>query len=309
MIALALYSMFLLAFQGVLASPALVKPALEARADLCNGYAALCSRSYGNVTYIGAHNSYAYSTDVTALSANQNVDVTAQLNLGVRLLQAAGKLKDGGVELCHTSCALWDGGSLTSWLSKIKTWMDAHPREVITLILTNGDNLDAKQYWVPPFTASGISSYVYTPPSGSVARNAWPTLGNMISSGKRLVVIMDYPTNAGGVPWIVSEFNNMWETPFSQLDANFPCKVDRVNGSPNGKMYMINHSLNYKFLGSNDIIVPDRAKAATTNSVASIIANANGCAPLGENLWPTYVLLDWVDKGDAFTALKQLNRV
>ncbi|KAG8744643.1 hypothetical protein FRC10_009676 [Ceratobasidium sp. 414] len=160
--------------------------------------------------------------------------------------------------------------------------MDAHPREVITLILTNGDNLDANQYWVPPFTTSGIASYVYTPPSGSVARDAWPTLGEMISDGKRLVVIMDYPTNAGGVPWIISEFNNM---------------------------YMINHSLNYKFLGSDDIIVPDRSKATTTNSVASIVANANGCAPLGENLWPTYVLLDWVDKGDAFTALKQLNRV
>ncbi|KAG9090848.1 hypothetical protein FS749_000242, partial [Ceratobasidium sp. UAMH 11750] len=111
------------------------------------------------------------------------------------------------------------------------------------------------------------------------------------------------------VPWIISEFNNMWETPFSQIDANFPCKVDRVNGSPNGKMYMINHSLNYKFLGSNDIIVPDRLKAGTTNSVASIMANANGCVPLGENLWPTYVLLDWVDKGDAFIALKQLNQV
>ncbi|KAG8689788.1 hypothetical protein FRC08_010776 [Ceratobasidium sp. 394] len=309
MIGLALCSTLLFALHGVIASPTLVKPALEARDDLCNGYAALCSRSYGNVTYIGAHNSYAYSTDIAALSVNQNVDVTSQLNRGVRLLQAAGKLFDGGVELCHTSCILWDGGSLTSWLSEIKTWMDAHPREVITLILTNGDHLDANQYWVPPFTESGISSYVYTPPSGSVARDAWPTLGEMISSGKRLVVIMDYPTNAGGVPWIISEFNNMWETPFSQIDANFPCKVGRVNGSPNGKMYMINHSLNYKFLGSNDIIVPDRLKATTTNSVASIMANANGCAPLGENFWPTYVLLDWVDRGDAFTALKQLNQV
>ncbi|CAE6455731.1 unnamed protein product [Rhizoctonia solani] len=187
--------------------------------------------------------------------------------------------------------------------------MDSHPREVVTLILTNGDALDANQYWVPSFTASGIMPYVYTPLSGSVARNAWPTLGSMISSGKRLVVIMDYPTNSGGVPWIITEFNNLWETPFSQIDANFPCKVDRVNGSPNGKMYMINHSLNYKFLVSDDIIVPDRVKAPTTNSVASIMAHARGCAPLGEGLWPTYVLLDWVDKGDPWTALKQFNRV
>lgn len=62
----------------------------------------------------------------------------------------------------------------------------------------------------------------------------------------------------------------MWETPFSQIDVGFLCKVDRVNGNPNGKvschmrylaqdthidpkMYMINHSLsNYEFLGSPD---------------------------------------------------------
>ncbi|KAH7338768.1 PLC-like phosphodiesterase [Rhizoctonia solani] len=299
MLGLKFAQLLLLGLSGVLAFPSLARPPLETRDELCNGYAALCSRSYGNHS---AHNSYAVSTDPLALSVNQNVDVTAQLNQGW-------KAQERGCPTLHTSCVLWDGGSLTSWLTKIKTWMDAHPREVITLVLTNGDALDANQYWAPSFTASGIMPYVYTPPSGSVARNAWPTLASMISSGKRLVVIMDYPTNSGGVPWIVNEFNNMWETPFSQIDASFPCKVDRVNGSPNGKMYMINHSLNYKFLGSDDIIVPDRAKAGTTNSVASIMAHVNGCASLGEGLWPTYVLLDWVDKGDPWSALGQLNRV
>lgn len=87
--------------------------------------------------------------------------------------------------------------------------MDAHPTEVVTLVLTNGDALDASKYWVPSFTASGIMPYVYTPAGGSTARGAWPTLGSMISSGKRLVVFMDYPTNAGGVPWIISEFDNV----------------------------------------------------------------------------------------------------
>jgi hypothetical protein len=181
-----------------------------------------------NKPHLPAHNSYAYSTDIAALSVNQNVDVATQLDLGVRLLQAAGKLKSGAVELCHTSCLLWDGGSLTSWLSKIKVWMDAHPREVLTLILTNGDNLDASQYWVPSFTSSGISPYVYTPPSGSVARSAWPTLGDMISSGERLVVIMDYPTNAGGIPWIISEFNNVSLLPSNNRISNSPlCRCGR----------------------------------------------------------------------------------
>lgn len=76
------------------------------RATVCNGQAELCNRQYGNVTFVGAHNSYAYSTTTTGkylteirgrtLSKisqligsfiSQNVDVAAQLNLGVRLLQ------------------------------------------------------------------------------------------------------------------------------------------------------------------------------------------------------------------------------
>ncbi|KAF8753771.1 PLC-like phosphodiesterase [Rhizoctonia solani] len=208
------------------------------------------------LTQPSAHNSYAVSTDVAALSVNQNVDVTAQPNLGVRLLQAAGKLK-----------------------------------EVVTLILTNGDALDANQYW----RKRSPECMAHTRFNDFEWQTTCGHYGLSYKFWRRT--------------WIITEFNNLWETPFSQIDANFPCKVDRVNGSPNGKMYMINHSLNYKFLGSGDIIVPDRAKAPTTNSVASIMAHARGCAPLGEGLWPTYVLLDWVDKGDPWTALKQFNRV
>ena len=32
---------------------------ISSRATVCNGHAELCSRSYGNVTFIGAHDSYA----------------------------------------------------------------------------------------------------------------------------------------------------------------------------------------------------------------------------------------------------------
>lgn len=34
-------------------------PAILPRATICNGHAELCNRSFGNVTFVGAHNSYA----------------------------------------------------------------------------------------------------------------------------------------------------------------------------------------------------------------------------------------------------------
>lgn len=87
----------------LLLSSALAAPSAPlARASVCNGHAALCDRSYGNVTFIGAHNSYANGTTV---ADNQNKGVVEQLvgvgvaskrsgrltawrqNDGVRLLQ------------------------------------------------------------------------------------------------------------------------------------------------------------------------------------------------------------------------------
>lgn len=37
----------------------LVLDHLDRRATVCNGHAELCDRSYGNVTVVGAHDSYA----------------------------------------------------------------------------------------------------------------------------------------------------------------------------------------------------------------------------------------------------------
>lgn len=53
MLGLKFAQLLLLGLSGVLAFPSLARPSLETRDELCNGYAALCSRSYGNVTYIG----------------------------------------------------------------------------------------------------------------------------------------------------------------------------------------------------------------------------------------------------------------
>lgn len=73
---------------------------------VCNGHAELCSRSYGNVTFAGAHDSFAFSANPLdrtsdihtrgyrpngehySVARDQIVDITSQLNLGVRLLQA-----------------------------------------------------------------------------------------------------------------------------------------------------------------------------------------------------------------------------
>ena len=84
-------------------------PALAKRASVCNGDASLCSRLYSNVTYIGAHNSYAIGTLQGAMSGhNQEQSLATQLNDGIRLLQvqahkSSNSTSGSQIDLCHSS--------------------------------------------------------------------------------------------------------------------------------------------------------------------------------------------------------------
>ncbi|PWN52278.1 hypothetical protein IE53DRAFT_7871 [Violaceomyces palustris] len=77
------------------------------RATVCNGDASLCSRLYSNVTYIGAHNSYAIGS-TRLVTVNQEQSVTTQLNDGIRMLQAQAHKSTNstptgaGIDLCHS---------------------------------------------------------------------------------------------------------------------------------------------------------------------------------------------------------------
>lgn len=270
--------------------------------SLCNGHAELCSRKYSNITFIGAHDS-AFVGDSPA--DNQGISVAAQLDSRIRFLQSQAHINSfKTLSLCHTSCFLNDAGPLTTFLNTIKTWLDKHPDEVLTLLLTNGDRTDIKQYDTA-FKSSGLNKYAYTPPAHPLRFDAWPTLAQLISSKTRLVVFMDYGANSATVPYILDEFAYFFETPFNTLDPTFnQCSIDRPPGAkPDGRMYVVNHFLDKKItegdvkpedigtkgkgmlgdiagglggLGGlfgrkkrglgDDILVPDREKAKETNA-------------------------------------------
>lgn len=105
----------------------------------CNSYPEFCSRKYSNITYIACHNSPFITTN--NLAANQQYDVTAQLNDGVRFLQGQIQWPTGGNEphFCHTSCDVLDAGPITDWLGKVKAWVASHPYDVVTILLGNGN--------------------------------------------------------------------------------------------------------------------------------------------------------------------------
>jgi len=193
----------------------------------------------------------------------------------------------------------------------VKTWLDANPNEVLTLLFTNPEGQNVSTVWKPAFDGAGITPLVYVPPSLPVKQSDWPTLGQMIDSGKRVVVFLDSSTDTSEVDFILPEFDMIWENPFSVTNATFPCSVDRIHGplSTADHSYLINHSLDVDIIPiGSGVLIPDPIDAPTTNSVASILANVNKCVPLsGANRNPQFILLDFVNLGQGFQAANQLN--
>jgi len=250
----------------------------------CNGYPEFCNRQYSNITVVGAHNSPFVRAGSAA--ANQQLDVTTQLNDGIRFLQAQIQWPANGTvpHFCHSNCDLLDAGPITDWLTQVKDWVAEHPYDVVTVLLGNG-NYSRPEKYVPHIESTGILQYVYTPPKVPMARDDWPTLGEMIMRGQRIVMYLDYDTNQTAYPWLMDEFSQMWETPFDPVDQAFPCAVQRPPDlSPENirkRMYIMNHNLNVEIslLGSS-ILVPAVTQLNVTNGLTgfgSMGLSANNC--------------------------------
>ena len=91
-------------------------------------------------------------------------------------------------------------------MQKVKTFLDANPNEVLTLLFTNPEGQSVSTVWKPIFDAAGITPLAYVPPSVPVKQSAWPTLGQLIDSGKRVVVFLDSGADTSQVNFILPEF-------------------------------------------------------------------------------------------------------
>ncbi|EPQ31352.1 uncharacterized protein PFL1_00687 [Pseudozyma flocculosa PF-1] len=294
-----------------------VGASLAKRASVCNGDASLCDRLYSNVTYVGTHNSYAVGRlNQAQVGYNQAKTVKQQLDEGVRLLQvqahANASAPGSGIDLCHTSCSLVNGGSLESYLSTVKSWLDSNPNEVVTLIIVNSDDQPASKFGTA-FQSTGLDSKAYAPSSASVSKNSWPTLGALIDAGKPLVTFIDNSADTSSVPYILPEFNNVWENPYGQTTYPFSCNVDRIDQSASAGdlMYMANHYLDSQStLFGVTFETPKTDQLGEVNGDQAVLSGAQSCAAQ-HGSYPTFILLDFYDTGygGPFKAAAAMNNV
>lgn len=158
------------------------------REDTCNENAALCGRKYSEVTFIGTHDSAFVGLLPTQ---NQIKSITDQLDGGIRYLQSQTHNFENQVKMCHTSCDLEDAGPVEDYLRELKTWMDKNPRDVVTLLLTNPDKVPMSTF-DDIFKKVGLDQMGFKPDRAlsPLAMDVWPTIGDMIASGQRLVTFI-----------------------------------------------------------------------------------------------------------------------
>jgi hypothetical protein len=304
---------------------------------VCNGHAELCDRRFDEVAYVAAHNAMSVAREPGWYLAEQVDPIPTQLDQGVRALlvdvwsgipgdnvvrtapgsyeealaianaelgpeivDAALRIADSiagdaqGDEarfLCHGLCETGSTPFLDT-LGQLRGWMVVNPDEVVTLFIE--DHVDAALI-AADVEAAGLLPYVHEPVLGE----PWPTLGEMIRSGGRLVVMVEEGRGGDAAPWLVNGFEITQETPYTfPTVESFSCEPNR--GPADAPLFQLNH-----WLSGFSSLVSD-AELVNTRDV--LLGRAEQCRDDRGQI-ANLVAVNFVVVGDVFDVVDELNGV
>jgi hypothetical protein len=253
----------------------------------CNGSPELCGRPFDQVAVACTHNGFANEED-GFWPPNHLYSMTRQLEDGVRCLMIDLHYADDGTpSLCHGDC-FWGQRPLDAGLADIRAFLDGDPGAVVTLIL---ENYISQADIEAAMAAGGLLELASAPAPGA----PWPTLGEMVAAGQRVVVLG--PDGGDDRPWLLDTWAEAFETDWNnQVRADLDCAVNR--GSPGNPLFILNH-----FVADP---LPEPAQAATVNYNPFFLARALACQAENEHI-PNFVTVDFYSVGDVFDVVQSLN--
>jgi uncharacterized membrane protein HdeD (DUF308 family) len=328
---------------GFVAGGGTTEPA-AATTTTCNGSDALCDRPLTEVVLAATHNSMSvpsrgwfsaeqdrpmlgqlqdgirgllFDTHYADRLENGNVrtffDSRAKLNLAVEQGQlsqesvdAALRLRDRlgyrgegerGMYLCHTFCEL-GATPLADGLREIRTFLITHPAAVVVIV--NQDYVTPEDF-VGAIGDAGLTQHTFTPPAAGAT---WPTLREMIDSGRRLMILAE--NEAGAAPWYQLAYQRlMEETPFTfppgylTNPKNLAASCEPNRGPEGAPLFLINHWV------STDP-VPRPSDAEKVNAYGPLLARARECEKIRGHL-PNLLAVNFYKRGDVFRVVDTLN--
>ena len=190
--------------------------------------------------------------------------------------------------LCHGTCVA-GMQPLSAVLTLLAQYLDAHEGEMVTLILES---------YVPAsevaaiFEATGLAAYTHTQAPDA----PWPTLGEMIDGGGRLVVFTD--AAEGGPPWMHDLWEHAFETHFTvKAVEDLSCETTN-RGDPDNALFILNHFLTNPFAHISN--------AEKVNTGGLVLDRSQECwQTLGHR--PNFITVDYVSIGEVKSAVDTLN--
>ncbi|MBW2402538.1 MAG: hypothetical protein DRH23_10565 [Deltaproteobacteria bacterium] len=257
----------------------------------CNGHAELCDRAFDEVAYPMTHNAMS-NAEAGWLQPNQSFGITRQLSDGIRAMELDTYEEDGELLLCHTICLEGAGRQpLAEGLGEITAFLEANPEEVVSIIF---ENYITHAQTAGAFEESGLIDFVYA----HEVDEPWPTLGDLIEAGGRLVVFQEKMPEEAEFPWLMNIWEHAWETPFSfATPGDFSCDPNR--GDPANPLFLFKHFLTAP-LGGN----PDFAEMVNYNPL--FIDRVRECEEENDD-FANFVAVDFYDIGDLLDVVDALN--
>jgi hypothetical protein len=303
--------------------------------ETCNGFAVLCDRPLDEVSFAATHNSMSADSE-GFIGANQPNGILPQLEYGIRgflidsyygvregstvrtvlaekhasrkqLTEEVGSDATAAIErltrgagfpspqdprrrpyLCHVFCEAGATEMLAA-LRGVRDWLHRHPDNVLIFFI---EDSVTPQDTARVFAQSGLLQFVYD----HQREEQWPTLRQLISSGRKLLVLSENDTS-GAVPWYEDGFSLVQETPYSFTSrAKFSCRPNR--GTDASPLFLLNHWI--------DNGRPSAKAASEVNAYDVLLARARECEH-ERGLLPNLVAVDWYDRGDLRGVVNTLN--
>jgi len=178
----------------------------------CNGRFDLCNLRFDQVTLLGSHNagSYGYGRLSKCFYGNHNINEIEQLGRGIRFLDIDVCLRNGVVRTCHGRGKIAKiKRPLEDALKDVSSWVLANPSEVIMMSFGDHDPADPDSKMVISSSIAASLEKFFREPGIAVnvaditrkhdGIQTWPKLGDMVSSGRRVVLAyegdVDKPQN------------------------------------------------------------------------------------------------------------------
>lgn len=261
----------------------------------CNGAIELCDRRLDEVALAGAHNAMS-NVDEGWHFANQQHGMVRQLDDGIRAMlidvhpgdAATPEVPAGDPVLCHGLCAIGHL-SLVEGFTRIRTWLDAHPREVLVFVIE--DYVPAERI-TPALETSGLLPSCLHRDLGQ----AFPTLGEMIASNQRVFIMLE--SGAAAPSWAHGYQDFAQDNPYSaETAADLACT--RLRGKAGNPLLLVNHFLT-RGSTAHDVL------AEEVNHDPVLSTHVHDCQTAFGKL-PNIVALDWYHVGDLMPLVRSLN--